>query len=122
MRSMASVVVDEVDLMELASGMSPAGDFEDCAFFVERIEARIGVGLKRTLVEPKSPAWPLARAVSQTLKGCYGFCPEVGFWSNWHIVNQHYPNKNAAAAAKHRSRNCSNTQRGSCCHALGNLM
>jgi hypothetical protein len=39
----------DVDLMELAPRVSPAGDFDDRSTLIKMLEAGIGVSLERTL-------------------------------------------------------------------------
>jgi hypothetical protein len=41
----------DVDLVELAPGVRPAGDFDDHSTFIKMLEAGVGIGLERTLVE-----------------------------------------------------------------------
>src|SRR5258708_9815931 len=55
----------DVDLVELTSRVSPAGNFDDRSTFVEMLEASIGVGLERTLVELEVLAWVLALAIGR---------------------------------------------------------
>ena len=55
MRSIASVVdgrsMRDVDLVELAPRVRPAGDFDDPSTFIKLMEAGVGIGLERTVVE-----------------------------------------------------------------------
>ena len=53
----------DVDLVELAPGVGPAGHFVDIAAFVKVMEAGVGVCLKRTLVEPEVLPRVLALAI-----------------------------------------------------------
>src|SRR5258706_16433262 len=55
----------DVDLVELTSRVSPTGNFDDRSTFVEMLEASIGVGLERTLVELEVLAWVLALAIGR---------------------------------------------------------
>jgi len=41
----------DMDLMELAPRVRPAGRFDDGSIFVEMLEAGVGIGLERALVE-----------------------------------------------------------------------
>src|SRR5437868_7526291 len=52
-------------LVELAPGMSPAGDFEDRSTLVKMLEASIGISLERTLVKLEMLAWTLALPVGR---------------------------------------------------------
>lgn len=55
----------DVDLVELAPCVCPAGDFNDGSCFVELLEASIGIGLQCALVELEMLAWVLALAVGR---------------------------------------------------------
>src|SRR5258706_2746535 len=71
----------DVDLVELTSRVSPTGNFDDRSTFVEMLEASIGVGLERTLVELEVLAWVLALAigrVGEPYGGCRPVAPRAG--------------------------------------------
>ena len=57
--------MSDMDLVELASGMRPAGYFEDGSSFVKMMEAGICMGLQRTLVELDMFARALSLAIGR---------------------------------------------------------
>src|SRR5271168_2050507 len=69
----------DVDLVELTSRVSPAGNFDDRSTFVQMLEASIGVGLERTLVELEVLAWVLALAIRSVGEPCGG-CRRIARW------------------------------------------
>jgi hypothetical protein len=72
----------DVDRVELAPGVGPTGDFEDRSRLVEMLEAGVGVGLERTLVELQVLARVLSLAVGRVgepdgRRGCVARWPVV---------------------------------------------
>ena len=53
----------DMDLVELASGMSPTRDFVDRSSFIELLEAGEGVGLKSALIALQVLPWVLSPAI-----------------------------------------------------------
>lgn len=70
----------DMDLVELAPCVRPAGDFDDRSAFVEMLEASIGVGLERTAVELQVLAWVLALAIGREGEP-HGGCGRIARWS-----------------------------------------
>src|SRR6266849_6231973 len=55
----------DMDLVELAPRVRPARHFDDGSIFIEMLEACVGVGLERPLVELQVPARVLSLAVGR---------------------------------------------------------
>ena len=104
--------VGDMDLVELASRVSPARNFNDVSCFVELLEACVGVGLESTLVELKVLAWVLALAVWRVGEP-HG---RRGWISRWPIVANVGPEPSglrpAVAWREHRDRSVVGVQLG----------
>src|ERR1700692_4807789 len=55
----------DMDLVELASGMSPTRDFVDRSSFIELLEACEGVGLQSALIVLQVLPWVLSLAIGR---------------------------------------------------------
>ena len=68
-----------MDLVELAPGVSPTGDFDNRSTFVEMLEASIGIGLERTPVKLKVLARMFSLAVWREAEP-HGGCSCIAGW------------------------------------------
>src|SRR5258706_10140918 len=94
----------DVDLVELTSRVSPTGNFDDRSTFVEMLEASIGVGLERTLVELEVLAWVLALAIGRVGEP-YGGCSRIARWQVVADIGPESPDlRPAVARREHRDR------------------
>src|ERR1019366_6494878 len=94
----------DMDLVELAPGVRPAGDFDDRSIFVEMLEASIGVSLERTAIVLQVLAWVLALTIRRVGEPYGG----GGRIARWPVVADIGPEPSglgpAVARREHRDR------------------
>jgi len=112
--------MDNMDLMELASCMRPAGNFINCAVAVEMMEPCISIRLKATLEDLQMLPWMLALAIFRVRepdgrRGIFTRGPVIA-----HVGPESPGLGLAASRRKHRHRRIVGVKLGSGKHMLLN--